>query len=111
MLKRDFLRELPTELALHILSYIDNLYDLVRNVGGVCKHWRRLSNDDWLWRQMCRRWEFEVPLDPQVLGDDHIPGSAKRHFKILYLQREFTNRSLIVPPLPPDRRKYSPSLI
>ena len=110
LLKRDFLRELPTELALHVLSYIDNLHDLVRNVGGVCKHWRRLSNDDWLWRRMCRRWEFEAPLDPQVLEDVVIPGSAKRHFKILHLQREFANRSLIVLSLPPDRRKYSPSL-
>lgn len=91
LLKRDFLRELPMELALHILSYIDNLYELVRNIGGVCKHWRRLSNDDWLWRRMCQGWGFEVPLHLQASGDVVVPGSAKRHFKIHYLQSEFAN--------------------
>lgn len=90
LLKRDFLRELPTELALHILSYIEDLYELVRNVGGVCKHWRRLSNDDWLWRRMCQRWEFDVPLHLQASEGAVVHGSAKRHFKVLYLQSEFT---------------------
>ena len=94
-LKRDFLRELPTELALHILSYIDDLYDLVRNIAGVCKHWRRLSNDNWLWRLMCQRWEFVVP--PYLQASDNVgtgnrllvlSGTAKRYFKTLYLQRE-----------------------
>lgn len=89
LLKRDFLRELPAELALHILSYIDDLYHLVRDVAGVCKHWRRLSNDDSLWRRMCQRWKFVVPSHLQ--GPDAVPGAAKRHFKVLYLQREFTN--------------------
>ena len=90
-LKRDFLRELPTELALHILSYVGDLYELVRNVAGVCKHWRRLSNVDWLWRLMCQRWEFAVPSHLQSSDAVVVPGSAKRHFKVLYLQREFTN--------------------
>lgn len=91
LLKRDFLQELPTELALHVLSYIDDLYELVRNVGGVCKHWRRLSNDDLLWRLMCKRWEFDVPLHLQAFGDTIVPGSTKRHFKVLYLQSGFTD--------------------
>jgi len=107
LLKRDFLRELPTELALHILSYIDDLYELVKNVGGVCKHWRRLSNDDWLWRRMCQRWEFEVPLHLRVSEDVVVPGGAKRHFKVHYLQREFTDPSSNPPLTHPHRRKYS----
>lgn len=89
-LKRDFLRELPTELALHTLSYVDCLNELVRNVGGVCKHWRRLSNDDCLWRRMCQRWEFELPSHHHGSGPVVVPGTAKRHFKTLYLQREST---------------------
>ena len=97
LLKHDFLQELPTELALHILSYVDDLYELVRNVAGVCKHWRRLSNDDWLWRRMCRRWEFEVPLHLQVPEDAVVPGGAKRHFKALYLQSKST--PVLRPPL------------
>ena len=107
LLKRDFLRELPTELALHILSYINDLYELVRNVAGVCKHWRRLSNDDWLWRRMCQRWEFEVPLDLQFPGDVVVPGSAKRHFKVLYLQSEFARISRPPNPIATNIHPYS----
>lgn len=98
LLKRNFLQELPMELALHILSYIDDIYELVRNVGGACKYWRRLSNDDLLWRRMCQRWEFEVPLHVQPPDNVVVPGSAKRHFKVHYLQREFATRSLVLPP-------------
>ena len=98
LLKRNFLQELPTELALHVLSYVDDFYELVRNAGGVCKHWRRLSNDDWLWRRMCQKWEFEVPLHLQPSEGVVVPGSAKRHFKIHYLQRESHSiRSLFSP--------------
>lgn len=104
LLKRDFLRELPTELALHILSYVDDLYGLIRNIAGVCKHWRRLSSDEWLWRRMCRRWEFAVPPHLQVSDDAVIPGTAKRHFKVLYLQRESAHPTFRFPctlsPLP-----------
>jgi len=94
LLKRDFLQELPTELALHVLSYIVDFYELVRNVGCVCKYWRRLSSDGWLWRRMCQKWEFEVPLHLQASEDTAVPGSAKRHFKVNYLQREFTQPDL-----------------
>jgi len=83
LLKRDFLRELPAELALHVLSYVADLRQLVKNVAGVCKHWRRLSDDDWLWRRMCSRWEFEVPIHLQTPGSFVVaPGSVKRHFKL-----------------------------
>lgn len=114
-LKHDFLRELPAELALHILSYIDDLKGLLRNVAGVCKHWRRLSNDDWLWRLMCERWEFAVPaVHPQASGNIVVPGVMKRHFKVLYLQREFANsifhfflHSILIPqPLAPGHHPH-----
>ena len=111
LLKRDFLRELPMELALHILSYVGDLHELVRNIGGVCKHWRRLSNDDWLWRRMCQRWEFEVPLHLRASEDEVVPGSAKRHFKRLYLQREFANLISRLSFTHPRRHKRSRLLI
>ena len=91
LLKRNFLQELPTELALHVLSYIGDFHELVRGAGGVCKYWRRLSNDDLLWTRMCQKWEFEMPLHLQPFGDTVVPGSAKRHFKVHYLQRKFIN--------------------
>jgi F-box and WD-40 domain protein CDC4 len=88
LLRHNFLQELPTELALHVLSYVDDFHELVRGVGGVCKYWRRLSSEDCLWRRMCERWEFEVPLCLQDSEGVAVPGSAKRDFKTHYLQRK-----------------------
>ena len=36
LLRRNFLQELPTELALHVHLYVDNFHELVRGVSGVC---------------------------------------------------------------------------
>ena len=59
LLKRDFLAALPTELAVHILAFIDDPCTLVR-AGLVSRGWRRLAADEWLWRRMCDVWEFEL---------------------------------------------------
>ena len=90
LLRRNFLQELPTELALQALSYVDNLHELVRGVGGVCKYWRRLSSKDCLWRRMCERWEFEVPLCLQESEGVAVSGSAKRDSKSHYLRCKST---------------------
>ena len=76
------------KLALHVLSYVDDFHELVRGVGWACKYWRRLSSEDCLWRRMCERWEFEIPLCLQDSDGVAVPGSAKRDFKIQYLQRK-----------------------
>ena len=86
LLRCNFLQELLMELALHMLSYVDNFHELVRGVGGVCKYWRRLSSKDCLWRRMCERWEFEVPLCLQESEGVAVSGSTKWDFKIHYLQ-------------------------
>jgi F-box and WD-40 domain protein CDC4 len=59
LLKRDFLAALPTELAVHILAFIDDPRTLVR-AGLVSRAWRRLAADEWLWRRMCNVWQFEL---------------------------------------------------
>lgn len=51
-LKRDFLRELPTEIALHVLSFVDDPITLART-GRVSRYWRNLTTDEWIWRRMC----------------------------------------------------------
>ncbi|KAG0312333.1 hypothetical protein BGZ99_009581 [Dissophora globulifera] len=52
-LKRDFLRDLPLELAHHILSFIDDPQSLVR-VGQVSRFWHQLiETEDWVWRAQC----------------------------------------------------------
>ena len=51
-LKRDFLRDLPQELALHIASYLDS-NDLVK-MSHVSRNWRDIVQNDGLWRALAR---------------------------------------------------------
>ncbi|KAF9919066.1 hypothetical protein BX616_002119 [Lobosporangium transversale] len=52
-LKRDFLRDLPLELAHHILSFIDDPQSLAR-VSQVSRFWHQLiETEDWVWRAQC----------------------------------------------------------
>ncbi|TFY77219.1 hypothetical protein EWM64_g6793, partial [Hericium alpestre] len=57
-LKRDFLRELPPELALYVLGHVDDPRTLAR-VGQVSRTWRALAQDDALWRTLCARFGFD----------------------------------------------------
>lgn len=56
-LKRDFLQDLPLELALHILSFVDEPRTLAR-ASCVSRFWRRLLEDEWTWKEMCTRHRF-----------------------------------------------------
>lgn len=58
LLKRDFLYQLPVELAFHILSFIDDPQTLVR-ASQVCKYWYRVVRDDSVWRRMCAIYGFD----------------------------------------------------
>ncbi|BFZ53447.1 hypothetical protein PYCC9005_000471 [Savitreella phatthalungensis] len=51
-LKKDFLKCLPTELALRTLSYIHEPKTLAR-AAQVSKHWHALLNDDLTWKRLC----------------------------------------------------------
>ncbi|PCH39140.1 WD40 repeat-like protein [Wolfiporia cocos MD-104 SS10] len=46
------LRDLPTEIALHILSFVDDPKTLAR-AGRVSRSWNRLLDDEWIWQRMC----------------------------------------------------------
>ncbi|KAJ8515898.1 hypothetical protein ONZ45_g6745 [Pleurotus djamor] len=59
LLKRDFLRDLPFELALHVLGYVDDPCSLMR-VAQVSKRWRDVVGDDSVWRKMCVSYRFPV---------------------------------------------------
>ncbi|WAQ82387.1 hypothetical protein PtA15_2A704 [Puccinia triticina] len=56
-LKRDFLRELPIEISLHILSFVDDPKTLMR-AGMVSRFWRSLVSDEATWKGMCSRRGF-----------------------------------------------------
>ncbi|PLW47351.1 hypothetical protein PCASD_02538 [Puccinia coronata f. sp. avenae] len=56
-LKRDFLRELPIEISLHILSFVDDPKTLMR-AGMVSRFWRSLVSDETTWKGMCSKRGF-----------------------------------------------------
>ncbi|KAH7915249.1 WD40 repeat-like protein [Hygrophoropsis aurantiaca] len=57
MLKRDFLMELPPEIAFHVLSFIDEPRTLAR-VSQVCKRWNDFVSDEWVWKSICEKYQF-----------------------------------------------------
>lgn len=65
LLKRDFLRDLPPEISLHILSYLDDPQALAR-ASRVSKSWNWLLNDQWLWRRMCYIHGYALEQDGHV---------------------------------------------
>ena len=67
MLKRDFLTELPAELALHTLAFVNDPRTLAR-ASQVCKRWHDLVSDDWLWRILCDMYSFRA--DPEERSGD-----------------------------------------
>ncbi|TFY67021.1 hypothetical protein EVG20_g4101, partial [Dentipellis fragilis] len=70
-LKRDFLAELPPELALHVLSFVHEARTLAR-VAQVSRCWRSLARDDALWRALCAEHGFHADTH----GPDAIPAEA-----------------------------------
>lgn len=60
LLRRDFLRDLPAELAFHALSFVDDPRTLAR-ASRVSRTWNRLLEDQWLWRRMCDVHGYSVP--------------------------------------------------
>ena len=68
-LKRDFLKELPVELGLRILSHVDDPRTLAR-ASQVSKAWYNLVNDDHNWKILCRKHRYrrlstsKVPSTP-----------------------------------------------
>lgn len=58
-LRRDFLRELPVEIAIHILGFIDDPKSLLR-AGRVSRAWHSLIADDVLWKRLCAVHKFDV---------------------------------------------------
>lgn len=59
LMRRDFLRELPPELALHILGFIEDPKTLLR-ASRVSTHWHNLLDDEWLWKRMCAAHHFQL---------------------------------------------------
>ncbi|KAF7967738.1 hypothetical protein HWV62_33260 [Athelia sp. TMB] len=59
LLTRDFLGDLPPELALHVLGFVHAPRDLVR-AARVCRRWGALVGEG-VWGGMCAKWGFDLP--------------------------------------------------
>lgn len=58
-LKIDFLKELPIELSLYVLSFIDNPKMLAR-ASLVSRHWNALLKDEGAWKQLCLKHQYRT---------------------------------------------------
>ncbi|VDN54774.1 unnamed protein product [Dracunculus medinensis] len=63
--QKDFIRDLPSEVALHILNFLTPT-DLV-NVSRVCRYWHRLAEDNQLWRKKCHELGIDIMDPPRLL--------------------------------------------
>ena len=101
-LKVDFLLRLPMDVALHILTFLDDPRALACT-AAVSRTWHRLSMNEYLWSLMCVRQKYHTPdrlrwLTHSLLGDapstsratamDVDEGPARRRRRhSLFLQR------------------------
>ncbi|BGP56202.1 hypothetical protein JCM8202v2_003815 [Rhodotorula sphaerocarpa] len=101
-LQRDFLRTLPLELALHVLSFVDEPKTLAR-AAGVSRFWKNLLEDESTWRHMCWKSGFVVPravLAPAATAST-IPTHPTRSLRDLEIgQREYQDE---------DEQRYTPA--
>jgi len=61
LLKRDFLADLPIELALHILNFVDHPRTLTR-IACVSRKWYALVQDEQAWRGLASAYHFNLAL-------------------------------------------------
>jgi hypothetical protein len=61
LLKRDFLADLPIELGLHILSFVDHPRTLTR-IACVSRKWYALVQDEHAWRGLASAYHFNLAL-------------------------------------------------
>ena len=62
-IKRDFLKDLPTELSLHIISFIYDPQSLAR-ASAVSQYWHGLLSDEFMWKTMCKVHRYCVDPHP-----------------------------------------------
>jgi hypothetical protein len=61
LLKRDFLADLPIELSLHILNFVDHPRTLAR-IACVSRKWHTLVQDEQAWRGLASAYHFDPAL-------------------------------------------------
>ncbi|CAF1612927.1 unnamed protein product, partial [Adineta ricciae] len=75
--QRDFIRDLPRELALHVLKYLP-ANDVAR-ASRTCRSWYETCNDILLWKRICQR--KMIPLKKlRTIFDEAIENEWKRSY-------------------------------
>eukprot|EP00128_Syssomonas_multiformis_P001210 Colp12_sorted_trinity150504_noHs@6053 len=83
---KDFVSELPSEIAINILSHLD--FDSLLKAPLVCRAWNDLANDDRLWKKLWAEspWQLTNAEEEERCLD----------WKGLYLQRLFLERNWLL---------------
>ena len=75
--QRDFIRDLPRELALHVLQYLP-ASDVAR-ASRTCRAWYQICNDVLLWRRLCQTKAIPFIHLPTIF-DETIENPWKRSY-------------------------------
>jgi F-box and WD-40 domain protein 7 len=75
--QRDFIRDLPRELALHVLKYLPP-NDVIR-ASRTCRAWYDTCNDILLWKRLCQTQSIPFKHLPTIF-DDTIENPWKRSY-------------------------------
>lgn len=78
-LKIDFLKELPIEISLHILAFIDDPRTLAR-AATVSTFWNSLLKDEATWKQLCMKHHYRRRQSSICGGELLQPPSQRRNF-------------------------------
>lgn len=85
-LKVDFIKELPPEIAVYILSFIDSPSTLA-GAHCVSKYWNTLiRNNTTLWRSLCQSHNYYLPKEEEEIS------SYRDYFKRQYSIRNAWNK-------------------
>ncbi|QRV73709.1 F-box/WD repeat-containing protein pof7 [Ceratobasidium sp. AG-Ba] len=82
LLKRDFLRELPLEVSLLVLSFVEDAQTLAR-AAQVSKFWQALLADDAAWKRMCEQSKYGSPKSAKPVAPYRSIDDLKRSMRKL----------------------------
>ncbi|KAI8093169.1 WD40-repeat-containing domain protein [Halteromyces radiatus] len=83
-LKIDFFRLLPTEISLHILSYIDDPYTLVQ-ASRVSTIWYSVLLNESIWKDLCYHHQY-VPQTTTTTTTNHKHNRTRKKSKSLMIR-------------------------